>query len=88
MVKLSDEWFFGAREEQEKNKRRETILANTASLSVLYELLEKRKEAVERSQISGDAYNSPSWPYFQADKIGCIRTLTEVMRLLEFTKES
>lgn len=86
--KLADEWFFEAREPEDKKKRRETILANTASLSVLYTLLERRKEAMERLQLSDKAYDSPSWPYFQADKVGCIRTLTEVMRLLEFTKES
>ncbi len=86
MAKISEEWFIGARETEEREKRKQVVMANTASLALLYEILEKKLASAERQKLSEDTYSSPSWPYFQADKNGQIRTLTELLKLIEFAK--
>jgi len=86
MTKVSEDWFFDARGPEDKEKRRQVVMANTASLALLYKILEKKLASVERQKLSEDSYSSPAWPYFQADKNGQVRTLTELLRLIEFAK--
>lgn len=84
---IPDEWFFEAREGEEKKARYEIVASNYKSLEVLYGMLERRKESLFRRQIEQKNYESASWAYHQADLNGQIKQVTELLNLLKFVKD-
>lgn len=84
---LTDEWFYEAREDQERQRRYETVASNYKALEVLYGLLERRKEVLTRKQMDPKNYESASWAYLQADLNGQIKQVTELLNLLKFVKD-
>ncbi len=67
----------------EKKEEFEKILRNsTYTLGVLREIIDDYLESVNKDSTSD--YESPSWAYKQADKIGERRALTKVRNLLSF----
>ena len=87
-LNISDEWFYEAREGQERQRRYDTVASNYKSLEVLYGLLERRKDALVRRQMDQKNYESASWAYLQADLNGQIKQVTELMNLLKFVQEA
>lgn len=84
---LTDEWFYEAREGQERQRRYDTVASNYKALDVLYGLLERRKEALTRKQMDPKNYEAASWAYLQADLNGQIKQVTELLTLLKFVKD-
>lgn len=66
---------------------KEEVLASKEVLDALKDLLEKDLEAEVRKQRSEVNYQLPSWPHFQADSIGCQRTLKKVIDLVTITED-
>ena len=76
-------WFKGCKTQEEKDKVRQTIMSNRDGLERLQEILEPMlKEALPTAD-----YDSPSWAYKQADRIGYNRALTTVLDLINLDKE-
>lgn len=86
-LNITEEWFYEAREGQERQKRYDTVASNYKSLEVLYGLLERRKEILVRKQMDQKNYELPSWAYLQADINGQIKQVTELINLLKFVKD-
>lgn len=47
------------------------------------EILDEKIATKRKEMHSKDGYNSPSWPYYQADSLGYERALMEIMSILE-----
>ena len=76
-------WFKECKTKEDKEKVRQTILSNRQSLDRLKEILEPMlKETAPAAD-----YDSPSWAYKQADRIGYNRALTSVLDIINLDKE-
>ena len=76
-------WFKECKTKEDKEKVRQSILSNRQSLDRLKEILEPMlKETAPTAD-----YDSPSWAYKQADRIGYNRALTSVLDIINLDKE-
>jgi hypothetical protein len=76
-------WFKSCKTKEDKDALRQSIISNRASLEALEGILESMlKEAP-----ATDDYESPSWAYKQADRIGYNRALNQVLDLINLDKE-
>lgn len=73
-------WFKGLTKDQ-KEKRKQFLLANQEVLDLLAEVLE------DDFQESTPDYNNPSWAYEQADVNGHNRAIRRVQNLIKLTKD-
>lgn len=76
-------WFKDCKTKEEKDKVRQILFSNKDGFDRLKEILEPMlKEALPTAD-----YDSPSWAYKQADRIGYNRALTTVLDLINLDKE-
>lgn len=76
-------WFKECKTKEEKEHVRKLVLSNKESLDRLRVILEPMlKDAPPTAD-----YDSPSWAYKQADRIGFNRALTTVLDLINLDKE-
>lgn len=76
-------WFKSCKTKEEKEAARQSVLSNRASLDSLKEILEPMlKETAPTAD-----YDSPSWAYKQADRIGYNRALNQVLDIINLDKE-
>lgn len=76
-------WFKECKTKEEKDKVRQTIFSNRESLDRLKEILQPM---LKDTPPTAD-YDSPSWAYKQADRIGFNRALNQVLDLINLDKE-
>ena len=76
-------WFKECKTKEDKEKVRQAILSNRQSLDRLKEILEPM---LKETTLTTD-YDSPSWAYKQADRIGYNRALTAVLDIINLDKE-
>ncbi|QBQ72714.1 hypothetical protein CRP5_gp48 [Roseobacter phage CRP-5] len=76
-------WYKECKTKDDKNKVRQTILSNRESLDRLKEILEPM---LKDTPPTAD-YDSPSWAFKQADRIGFNRALNQVLDLINLDKE-
>ena len=76
-------WFKECKTKEEKDAVRQSILSNRQSLDRLKEILEPM---LKETALTTD-YDSPSWAYKQADRIGYNRALNQVLDLINLDKE-
>jgi hypothetical protein len=76
-------WFSKCKTPEEKFELRQKILSNRESLDRLREILEPM---LKDTGPEAD-YDSPSWAYKQADRIGYNRALTKVLDIINLDKE-
>jgi hypothetical protein len=75
---MRSEWFSDCKTEEDKEQRRRELRAASAVLERLSALVgNKTKDSTLAD------YNSPSWAYLQADKLGWNRALTTVQELIK-----
>lgn len=75
---LSTQWLQGVHQ-AEHLKYKERVLSSKEVLDKLIEILYNKVQA--QSSSSDNDYESPSWAYKQADKVGYTRALKEVIEL-------
>jgi hypothetical protein len=76
-------WFKECKTKEEKEQVRKLIYSNKEGFDRLKDILEPMlKEALPTAD-----YDSPSWAYKQADRIGYNRALTTVLELINLDKE-
>ena len=78
--KISTEWASNLKPE-EREQFNNLVLGSKKVLDRAVEILYNRVKSREVPSIKD--YDSPSWPYLQADRLGELRALQEVIRLLE-----
>jgi hypothetical protein len=76
-------WFSKCKTKEEKEAVKQSILSQRETLDRLKEILEPM---LKDTVLSAD-YDSPSWAYKQADRIGFNRALTTVLELINLDKE-
>lgn len=87
MKKLATEWTKHLRDKEAKEDFERLLRNSTISLGRLREILEEKLEALDRSEVKTEVYDSPNWAYKQADVNGCRRILMNLIQMLEFTKK-
>lgn len=76
-------WFKECKTQEDKEKVRKLLYSNKEGFDRLKDILEPMlKEALPTAD-----YDSPSWAYKQADRIGYNRALTTVLELINLDKE-
>lgn len=75
-------WTKGLDAERREEVKRD-FLSSSLLRSRLKDLLEEKKMASMKAVTLKDSYDSPNWALLQADNIGFIRALEEVISLLE-----
>tara|TARA_R100001463_G_scaffold26933_6_gene62707 strand:- start:12896 stop:13138 length:243 start_codon:yes stop_codon:yes gene_type:complete len=76
-------WFKECKTKEDKFGVRQIVLSNRESLERLKAILEPMlKESVTQAD-----YDSPSWAYKQADRIGYNRALNQVLEIINLDKE-
>jgi len=76
-------WFKECKTKEDKEQVRELLYSNKEGFDRLKDILEPMlKEALPTAD-----YDSPSWAYKQADRIGYNRALTTVLELINLDKE-
>lgn len=76
-------WFKQCKTKEDKEKVRQLILSNRESLLRLESILES---LLKETPSSAD-YDSPSWAYKEADRIGYNRALNQVLDIITLDKE-
>ena len=61
---------------------RKALAVALPALKMLSAVLEDKVGSSERTQEGVKAYESPSWPYLQADHIATQRTLKEIIKII------
>ncbi len=80
---MKAQWYKECKTKEDKAKVRQTILSNRESLDRLKEIL---GPMLKETPPSAD-YDSPSWAFKQADRIGFNRALNQVLDLINLDKE-
>lgn len=76
-------WFKECKTKEEKEQVRKLLYSNKEGFDRLKDILEPMlKDALPTAD-----YDSPSWAYKQADRIGYNRALTTVLELINLDKE-
>jgi hypothetical protein len=76
-------WFKECKTKDDKEQVRKLLYSNKEGFDRLKDILEPMlKEALPTAD-----YDSPSWAYKQADRIGYNRALTTVLELINLDKE-
>jgi len=80
---MKSAWFSKCKTKEDKFAVRQSIMSSRENLGRLQEILEPLlKDAPPTAD-----YDSPSWAYKQADRIGYNRALTTVLDLINLDKE-
>ena len=75
---MKAQWFRECKTKEDKDRVRQTLLSNRESLLRLESIL----ESMLKETPSQTDYDSPSWAYKQADRIGYNRALNQVLDLI------
>ena len=75
-------WTKGLTEEQKAEMEREFIEASLFKNGLIHILSEKRDTRIKEATAKSD-YENASWAYKQADHIGFLRALDEILGLLQ-----
>jgi len=80
---MKAQWFKQCKTKEDKEKVRQLIMSNRESLLRLESIL----ESLLKETPSSTDYDSPSWAYKQADRIGYNRALNQVLDIINLDKE-
>lgn len=81
------ELFAGLSAEQ-KEERKAILKGSADGLNVIRDHLTEKLAQLQKSRLGKQDYGSPSWALLQADKVGEVRALIEVIDLLTLDREN
>lgn len=84
---MKTDWFRDTPDDKEKAQRRADLLANRRALDLLRPILEKKLADLNSAERLKANYEFPNWACYQADLVGCKRTLAEILDLVTLEKE-
>jgi hypothetical protein len=79
---MKTSWLQGLEKERAIDVRqnfKESLVLRKRFFEIVYEMIESSRKA----QVSKDLYESPSWGYQQADRIGYERALRDILELFK-----
>lgn len=79
---MNTKWYVGCKNPDEKDERKHLYQSCHQILKVLRAVIEKDMEEVQTHAESQSNYELAAWPYLQADRLGTIRALKNVLELL------
>lgn len=77
------EWTQHLTDEKDKEKFRNSVLSAKHILDRLKTIIEKKEKALDRSEMSIEAYSAPNWSERQAHKNGNRQALAEIKTLVD-----
>jgi hypothetical protein len=80
--RILTEWYKGVQDEKARKERADEIFSAAPTLRLLKQLLEDRLRTLEETHTNKTKYDSPSWPYLQADYVGEKRSLQSLIQLV------
>lgn len=83
---MKTEWFKHLKTKEEQEKFKEVVNSSTLILDRLREIVYNRYK--NGNSISIDDYDSPSWAYKQADRLGEQRAYEFILSLLNIEQQS
>lgn len=81
-VGLSTQWTQHTKTKDEKDQLLKILSGHSTHLEVLSLILKTKLEAIEKESLAVATYDSPSWPYRQADYVGSIREIRNILTLI------
>lgn len=81
------EWVSHLKEEADKEDFFKVIKASNIVRNRLVDMIDEMVFKLNTKQLSDD-YSSPSWSYLQADRLGQLKSLSSVRRLLQLEDTS
>lgn len=81
------EWVSHLKEETDKEDFLKVIKASSIVRNRLVDMIDEMVFKLNTKQLSDD-YSSPSWSYLQADRLGQLKSLSNVRRLLQLEDTS
>lgn len=79
---MKSRWF-NSLEADERNELEREFKSCVRVREKIIEILTKDVESLQNSMGNEKDYNSPSWPYIQADKLGEVKALKKLISLFE-----
>lgn len=79
---MKTKWLTGCVTEQDKEERRALYQSCHQILKVMKTIINKELEEANASAETQKNYELAAWPYLQADRLGTIRALKNVLELL------
>lgn len=76
------EWTNHLKEEADKEDFFKVIKASSIVRNRLIDIIDTMSQSLNTKQLSDD-YSSPTWAYLQADRLGQLKSLSYVRRLLQ-----
>lgn len=79
---MKSTWYSHIPDEDEKAHRKQRVGHLKEAWDILIDVLEHDLKTTEKILTSKASYDSPGWPYLQADYVGYTRKLRELIELL------
>lgn len=73
--------------EDKKKEFEQTLRASTTLLETLHRVLRDRMERLQQDEARTTDYDSPAWPYKQANRNGRYTSYQELLALFTFKKD-
>jgi hypothetical protein len=84
---MRTEWYRGCTNDAEKQERKEMVMSAKPTLDILHRMVKTKLAEKEMVANSAALYDSPSWPYLQADKTGEMRVLKDMLEILNISDQ-
>lgn len=84
---MRTEWTRDCPDDATKQERRDMVKSARPTLDVLRKILRTKLEEQEAAAFATSAYDSPSWPYLQADKNGRMALLKDLIDLVDVSDQ-
>ncbi len=73
--------------DEEKKKFEALVLNNTTLLKRLTDIISRKIDTANKKHISKEAYQDSTWAFKQADYVGYVRALNEMLQLTDLNLE-
>lgn len=82
---INIKWHFGLKTQEAKEKREAMVRGSVETLDLLSQIIEQ--EIINLAVPKFEDYDSPSWAYKEADRLGQLRTYNKLLKLTQLDKE-
>lgn len=76
-------WFRDCKTDEQKAERKKLVGSAAPTLKVLKDIVQKLLDEADANELKKSNYESPSWPYMQADLLGTKRAYSQILTLLD-----
>ena len=82
--KLNLVWTKHIKDVEERTRFESNLRNNTLLLGRLRDILQDKLDSLDKEEVSSEDYDSPSWAFKQANRLGRKAEIKSLMDLLEF----